>query len=97
MSDALHASLAHSAHIGTRYAACQCLRALSRAVSVVRTSLIDSGLGSAAINVALRPRENEDRRVLFAALTAVCNLVIDFSPLKEVGGSAELQQMIWLI
>jgi armadillo repeat-containing protein 8 len=96
MPDALHAALTHASHTGSRYAACHCVRALSRAVSVVRTSLFDSGLGLTAIGIVLRARPDEDRRVLWAALAAVCNLVIDFSPLREVSEfRALLVLLIW--
>jgi hypothetical protein len=91
---ALHTSLAHSAHPGCRYAACQCVRALGRAVAVVRTSLLDSGLGSAVIQVLLRNGDEdapEDRRVIWAALAAVCNLVVDFPPLRSVSPLIRLQ------
>lgn len=75
-----------------RVAACQCVRALSRTVAVVKTSLVDSGLGLAVVDIALPVTsadkmdvdEYEDRRVVCAALAAVCNLVADFSPLREV-------------
>jgi hypothetical protein len=30
--------------------------------------------------------ENEDRRVMFAASSVICNLVNDFSPLRPVSG-----------
>jgi len=124
-------------HVGTRYAACQCVRAMSRAVSVLRTSIVDSGLGMDVLRIVLGkelgdrfggsvssssntnggagggregkqregPRDDdamdvvetsmlttggkskglgEDRRVLGAALSAVCNIVNDFSPLRPV-------------
>ena len=149
-------------HVGTRYAACQCVRAMGRAVSVLRTSIIDSGLGMEVLKVVMGrsnspasvvgaretelgeivdsgrggPRADtstssvgwgkwggveakdedkmdvedsgegggmnvsgekldegrdgdglgEDRRVLSAALAAVCNIVNDFSPLRPVSG-----------
>lgn len=38
-------------HVGTRYAACQLTRALSRSVSVLRTSIVDSGLGMVVFRV----------------------------------------------
>jgi hypothetical protein len=84
---ALHSALLHAAHPGCRYAACQCVRAMSRAVSVIRTSLLDSGLGTAVIALMVRSGEDgatEDRRVLWAALAGICNLVADFSPLSGV-------------
>lgn len=119
-------------HVGTRYAACQCVRAVSRAVSVLRTGLVDSGLGMDVLRIVLgrelgdrfggssganrdtafdgrmgrvgssgegdgirmdisdggvsrtRGSLGEDPRVLTAALSAVCNIVNDFSPLRPV-------------
>ncbi|KDR69187.1 hypothetical protein GALMADRAFT_160499 [Galerina marginata CBS 339.88] len=121
-------------HVGTRYAACQCVRAMSRAVSVLRTSIVDSGLGMDVLRIVLgqelgdryggssanpgsvivgsisgKGKEGtgagkikdvdamevgggsplgkglgEDRRVLSAALSAVCNIVNDFSPLRPI-------------
>lgn len=78
----IHLALTHP-HVGTRYAACQCIRALSRAVVVLRTNLVDSGVGLAVL--AVLKKEGEDRRVTGAALAAVCNVVNEFSPLREVG------------
>ncbi|KAF9651456.1 ARM repeat-containing protein [Thelephora ganbajun] len=77
----IRASLSHP-HTGVRFAACQCVRALSRLVAVVRTSLVDSGLGMKVYGVFLN--EDEDRRVMFAASSVICNLVNDFSPLRPV-------------
>ncbi|KAF8967241.1 armadillo-type protein [Flammula alnicola] len=130
-------------HVGTRYAACQCVRAMSRSVSVLRTSIVDSGLGMDVLRIVLgkelgdrfggssastgsatpigavglgkgkegsRDKKKdedsmdigdgsggasgkddgkgkglgEDRRVLGAALSAVCNIVNDFSPLRPI-------------
>lgn len=89
---------------GVRCAACHCVRALSRTVAAVKTSVVDSGLGIRVVEVALgvtfkdekgsalgptkkvieRDNREEDRRVINAALAAVCNLVTDFSPLRSV-------------
>lgn len=74
-------SLSHH-HPGVRYAACQCVRALSRAVSVLRTNIVDSGLGLAVYQVFCK--EDEDPRIRHAASAVICNLVTDFSPMKEV-------------
>ncbi|KAF9545167.1 hypothetical protein CPC08DRAFT_823953 [Agrocybe pediades] len=123
-------------HVGTRYAACQCVRAMSRAVAVLRTSMVDSGLGMDVFRIVMgqelgdkyggssggggltvlggggggggargkgkadglpdegmvveaadsghRKPLGEDRRVLSAALSAVCNIVNDFSPLRPI-------------
>ncbi|EKM55266.1 uncharacterized protein PHACADRAFT_255760 [Phanerochaete carnosa HHB-10118-sp] len=73
-------SLAHH-HPAVRYAACQCVRSLSRAVSVLRTSIVDSGLGLSVYQVFCK--EDEDPRVRHAASSVICNLVTDFSPMKE--------------
>lgn len=81
----IRASLSHP-HTGVRFAACQCVRALSRLVAVVRTSLVDSGLGMKVYGVFLN--KTEDRRVMFAASSVICNLVNDFSPLRPVSGSS---------
>lgn len=91
------------------------MRAVSRAVAVLRTSVVDSGLGMGVwgvlgreVDLVLLRRKsgkrlgNEDgdkekdevdggddsasgdTRVISAALAAVCNLVNEFSPLREV-------------
>ncbi|KIP08711.1 hypothetical protein PHLGIDRAFT_103862 [Phlebiopsis gigantea 11061_1 CR5-6] len=74
-------SLSHH-HPCVRYAACQCVRALSRAVAVLRTNIVDSGLGLAVYRVFCK--EDEDPRVRHAASSVICNLVTDFSPLRAV-------------
>jgi len=85
------------------------VRAVSRAVAVLRTSVVDSGLGMGVWGVLGREvelvvlgrkgdedgdeKEEEvdgedsafgDTRVISAALAAVCNLVNEVSPLREV-------------
>jgi hypothetical protein len=91
----LASALTHR-HTGVRYAACQCVRALSRSVAVTRTSLVDSGLGSALFGVFAK--EDEDRRVVHAALAAVCNLVNQYSPLRtpflEQGVASRLSRLL---
>ncbi|KAJ7503801.1 ARM repeat-containing protein [Mycena galericulata] len=49
----IHAALG-GRHVGVRYAACQCVRALSRAVAVLRTNIVDSGLGMAVFQIFLK-------------------------------------------
>jgi hypothetical protein len=75
------ASLSHR-HVGVRFAACQCVRVLSRAVAVIRTNIVDSGLGMTVFKIF--KKEDEDRHVTNAALSAVCNIVNEFSPLRPV-------------
>jgi armadillo repeat-containing protein 8 len=76
----LASALTHR-HTGVRYAACQCVRALLRSTDT-RTSLVDPGPGAALF--AVFTKEDEDRRVVHAALTAVCNLVSQYSPLRTL-------------
>ncbi|KAI0086228.1 ARM repeat-containing protein [Irpex rosettiformis] len=75
----IQVSLFHR-HVGVRYAACQCVRALSRAVAVLRTNLVDSGLGLAVYEVFCKG--GEDVRVTHAAASVICNIISDFSPLQ---------------
>jgi hypothetical protein len=58
------------------------VRALSRAVAVLRTNIVDSGLGMSVFTIL--KKADEDRRVTGAALAAVCNIVNEFSPLRPV-------------
>ncbi|TFY75860.1 hypothetical protein EWM64_g8156 [Hericium alpestre] len=43
--------------------------------------LVDSGLGTTLFQRLLK--EDEDRRVTYAALTAICNLINEYSPLRQ--------------
>lgn len=79
----IQASLSHR-HVGVRYAACQCVRALSRAVAVVRTNIVDTGLGMSVFQMLVNGIGKEDRRVMLAVSYVICNLVNDFSPLRQV-------------
>jgi hypothetical protein len=78
----VYASLSN-AHIGVRYSACQCVRVLGRSVAALRTNLVDSGLGLKVFELFMK--EDEDRRVVNACLSAVCNLMVACSPLRSVG------------
>jgi len=60
--------------------ACDTARALSRSVSTLRTSLVDAGL-AAPLHVLLK---HHDVEVQVAATAVVCNLVLEFSPMREV-------------
>ncbi|TFK94820.1 ARM repeat-containing protein [Polyporus arcularius HHB13444] len=77
---AVQVSLTHQ-YVGVRYAACQCARALSRAVSALRTNIVDTGLGMSVFQLFMK--QDEDRQVMHAASTVVCNVVTDFSPLRS--------------
>ncbi|KAI0807797.1 ARM repeat-containing protein [Fomes fomentarius] len=91
----IQASLSHQ-YVGVRYAACQCARALSRAVSALRTNIVDTGLGMSVFHVFMK--QDEDRQVMHAASTVICNIVTDFSPLRstliEQGAITRLVQLL---
>ena len=64
-------------------AACGAARALSRSVSTLRTSLMDAGLAP-PLFVLLRC---QDMELKIAATAVVCNLVLEFSPMREVSSA----------
>jgi hypothetical protein len=69
-------------HVAVRYASCQCARALTRSIHVLRTSVVDSGIGATLLDTV--KGADEDRRVRTAALAGVCNLLNNYSPFREV-------------
>ena len=72
--------------LSTRYhrdvalAACGTARALSRSVSTLRTSLMDAGLPSPLFSLL----NSQDLEIQIAATGVLCNLVLKFSPMREV-------------
>jgi hypothetical protein len=73
-------SLSHPL-VGVRAAACHCLRGLSRSVNVLRTDLVDQGAEEKLVWL-LREEENEVVKVTASA--AVANLLLEFSPMRNV-------------
>lgn len=66
--------------ISVLVAACGAIRALSRSVSVLRTTLIDHGVAQPVFRLLRHP----DIEVQIAATAAICNLLTDVSPMREV-------------
>lgn len=81
--------------VGIRIAACRLVRAFSRSTSILRTSLVDAGV--AAKLLAILHNEEEEELVKVEATGSVCNLVLNFSPMKQVllegGGIDRLVEM----
>jgi hypothetical protein len=61
-------------------AACGAVRHLSRSVSILRTTLIDNGV----VMPVFALLQHSDIDVQIAATATTCNLVMDFSPMREV-------------
>ncbi|PYH42630.1 armadillo repeat protein [Aspergillus saccharolyticus JOP 1030-1] len=70
----------------TLLAACGAARMLTRSVSVLRTSLIDAGVATPLFVLIKHP----DIEVQIAATQVICNLALDFSPMKEAIISADV-------
>ncbi|KAE8540327.1 hypothetical protein D1P53_003272 [Cryptococcus gattii VGV] len=91
----LRTSLTHESY-GVRAAACQLARSLSRAVSVMRTGMVDEGVGDEVVKLLKRELETKSKEgmddvlgdaawtVEVAATATICNLIADFSPFRPV-------------
>ncbi|TKY87081.1 hypothetical protein EX895_003758 [Sporisorium graminicola] len=81
--------------LGVRVAACRLSRALSRSVLILRTSIVDASVAPKLVALLQDPHEEEVVKV--EATAAICNLVLDFSPMKkliqELGGVDSLIQL----
>ena len=83
-----------NADVGVRVAACACARSLSRSVKNLRTSLVDAGISAPLLDLLF---DNDDRVKKIATAT-LCNIVLDFSPMKksviERGGVQRIVQLL---
>lgn len=68
-------------YIGVRYGAVLCLRSLTRSVSVLRTSVIDSGADKILCEII--QKHDEDPRLINIAMVGICNLANNFSPIRK--------------
>ncbi|KAI4256582.1 MAG: hypothetical protein L6R42_006128, partial [Xanthoria sp. 1 TBL-2021] len=75
---------------GVLVAACATAKSLTRSVSTLRTSLMDAGL-AAPVFVLL---EHADVRVQIAATEVVSNLVLEFSPTREMTLDAQIHRVL---
>ncbi|KAI9647452.1 hypothetical protein NHQ30_003837 [Ciborinia camelliae] len=66
--------------VGVLIAACTVTRALARSVCILRTTLIDNGVVAPIFPLLSHP----DVEVQIAATAAVCNLLTDVAPMREV-------------
>ncbi|KAG9118662.1 hypothetical protein FRC07_006712, partial [Ceratobasidium sp. 392] len=84
-----------SADAEVRWSGTMVVRALGRSTSVLRTGLYDSGIGRAIFEILMRG--DPDRRVLVAALMVCCNMLNQYSPMREMfirdGGIARLAEL----
>jgi hypothetical protein len=74
-------------------AACHAATALSRSVSLLRTALIDAGITKPIYALLAFP----DVEVQIAATNVICNLVLEFSPMRQVRISTHLYDPHMLI
>lgn len=77
------------APLGVRVATLRLLRSLARSITLLRTSLLDAGVGDVLINTILAcdattsvPRQEDEELVTTEALSLLSDLVLSFSPMK---------------
>lgn len=84
-----------SADAEVRWSGAMVVRAIGRSTSVLRTGLYDSGIGRTIFEMLMR--DDPDRRVLVAVLMVCCNMLNQYSPMREMfirdGGMARLAEL----
>ncbi|KAJ3387645.1 Armadillo repeat-containing protein 8 [Lobulomyces angularis] len=77
-----------------RAASCQCTRSLSRSVKNLRTSLVENDISSNLFHLL----DDKNLKVLLTCSATICNIVLDFSPMKqkflEVGGVKKICEIL---
>ncbi|OBT47784.1 hypothetical protein VE00_01431 [Pseudogymnoascus sp. WSF 3629] len=71
-------------------AACGAVRHLSRSVSILRTTLVDNGVVMPIFNLL----SHSDIEVQIAATATVCNIVTEFSPMRETISAAGVLKIL---
>eukprot|EP00040_Diaphanoeca_grandis_P031168 m.186001 g.186001 ORF g.186001 m.186001 type:complete len:703 (+) comp32249_c1_seq1:236-2344(+) len=66
--------------VALRLAAAACILSISRSVGTLRTTLVESGVAKPLCNMF----EDPDMTVRCTAVAAICNLVMEFSPVKKL-------------
>eukprot|EP01018_Ginkgo_biloba_P005357 Gb_11611 [translate_table: standard] len=87
------AALVHES-VGVRIAACTCIKSISRSVKNLRSSLTDESM----VFPLFKLLDDDSPAVQVAALSAISNVVLDFTPHKKIffkcGGVRQLIQLV---
>lgn len=87
--------LLSSGSLGSRIAACRLIRALSRSISILRTSLVDAGVADKLL--VLLKNDDEPQDILTEVTATLCNLVLSYAPMRQLlldkGGISKLIEL----